>query len=645
MIPLHDIFRRIFAKFRRGAWPLALAAVAAVAALTALGAFAAPAAPAARTPQRSDIDARYKWKLEDIYATNDAWDADFKKAEALIPRVEGFKGKLGQSGRTLLAALKALNEMRSVTQNLTVYANMRRDEDNRVAIYQGQVDRISTLNSKVGEAGAYFTPELLTLPPAKLAAFIKGTPGLALYQHHLADIERTRTHTLSEREEKLLAAAGDFSGAPGNIFTAFNNADLRYGTIQDETGKEIELTRGSYTRSLESSDRRVRRATFTGLHGAYGKYNNTLGAIMNGNVKSDEFYAHARKYKTAVEAALDQNNIPVSVYQNLVNTVDTHLESLHRYAALRKKWMHLDTLHVWDLYAALVPEARIDVPFEKAKGNVVAGLKPMGDEYLNVFKSGLEGGWIDVYETEGKTSGAYNWGSYTSHPYVLMNWSNTLDDEFTLAHEMGHAMHAHFTHKNQPFIYGEYAIFVAEVASTTNEATLVNYLLKQEMTRAQRLSLLNYLLEQIRTTVFRQTLFAEFELRTHELAEHGEPLTAGAMNKIYHDLEQKYYGPDLYVDTVLDYEWSRIPHFYNSFYVYQYATSYAAATALSQKILTEGQPAVDRYLKFLESGSSDYPIEVLKKAGVDMTTPAPIEAVFARFDEVLTEMEKVHDSK
>ncbi|MGH7740427.1 MAG: oligoendopeptidase F [Candidatus Eiseniibacteriota bacterium] len=612
--------------------------------LAALLASTAPA-HAAKLLQRSEVDAKYKWKLEDIYATNDAWDADFKRAQDLLPKVESFKGKLGASGATLLAALKALDEIGSVTENLTVYANMRRDEDNRVPAYQGQVDRSTSLNARVGEATAYFTPEVLAIPAKTMTQFYQSTPGLEMYRHNLDDIQRLRAHTLSAAEEKLLASARDFSGASGAIFTAFNNADLRYGTIRDADGKEIELTKAVYQRSLESSDRRVRHDAFTGLHGAYGRYNNTLGAMMNGNVKSDEFYARARKYGSAVEASLDANNIPISVYQNLVNTVDAHLEPLHRYASLRKKWMNLDTLHVYDLYAPLVPDARIEVSFEQARDNVLAGLKPMGDEYLNVFRSGLEGGWIDVYETEGKTSGAYNWGSYTSHPFVLLNWSNTLEDEFTLAHEMGHALHSYFTHKNQPYVYGNYATFVAEVASTTNEATLINYLLSQNITKEQRLYLLNFLLEQIRTTFFRQTLFAEFELRTHELAEKGEPLTAEAMNHLYHDLYQKYYGPDLVVDGNAEYEWSRIPHFYRNFYVYQYATSYAAATALSKKILAEGAPEVTRYLSFLKSGSSDYPIEVLKKAGVDMRTPEPIEATIARFDEVLNEMEKLHDSK
>ncbi len=606
---------------------------------------AAFAATAAKLTQRSDIEARYKWRLEDIYATNELWEKDFQKLQGLIPRMAAMKGHLGRSADSLLATLKLNDEIGDVSGRLTVYAGMRRDEDNRVSTYLGMVDRMTGLGTKLGEAQAFMDPEILEIPSDKLESFYKDRPDLGVYRHELENTQRTRAHTLDEAQEKLLALTGDFSGSAGSIFTAFNNADLRYGTIKDDKGADIELTKGRYSRALDSPDRRYRRDAFLQFNRAYKGFNNTLGATMNANVKKDVFYAKARKYTSALAAALDRNNIPVSVYQNLVNTVNANLEPLHRYAALRKKWLHLDTLHVYDLYTPLFPSAKIEVPFEQARVDVVKGLEPLGDEYLGVFKKGLEGGWIDVYETEGKTSGAYNWGSYSTHPYVLMNYSNSLEDQFTLAHEMGHALHSYFTHHNQPFVYGNYATFVAEVASTTNEATLINYLLKKEMPREQRLYLLNFLLEQIRTTFFRQTLFAEFEMRTHEMAEKGDPLTAEAMNKLYRDLYQKYYGPDLVLDPEADVEWSRVPHFYNSFYVYQYATSYAAATALSKKILGEGQPAVAKYLTFLKSGSSDYPIEVLKKAGVDMTTPAPVEATIARFNEVLSEMEKLWDAK
>ena len=407
----------------------------------------------------------------------------------------------------------------------------------------------------------------------------------------------------------------------------------------------MEITKGRFSRCMESPDRRVRRDAFCAMNGTYGSYNNTLGATMNANVKKNIFFARARKYDGSLQAAVDGSNIPVSVYQNLVKAVNANLAPLHRYAALRKKWMKLDTLKVYDLYTPLVPAAKADVPFEQAKQEVLAGLAPLGKDYLAQFARGLESGWIDVYETQGKTSGAYSGGTSTVHPYVLLNYSNTLEDEFTLAHEMGHSMHSYYTWKTQPPVYAGYSLFVAEVASTSNEALLINHLLRQKPDRQQRLFLLNHYLEQIRTTFFRQTLFAEFEMRTHQMAEAGQPLTAEAMDGLYRELFQRYYGPDLSLDSLADYEWSRVPHFYRSFYVYQYATSYAAATALSQKILAEGQPAVDRYLGFLKAGNSEYPIDVLKKAGVDMTTPAPIEATVAKFSQLLDEMERLWDSK
>lgn len=596
-------------------------------------------ADAGKVPRRSDVEARYKWRLEDIYPTHEAWNADYAKVEALLPKLKSYRGKLGASGDNLLAALRTDDEINKILGALFTYAGMRRDEDNRVSVYQGMVDRATSLSTRVRETEAYMNPEILKVPPSKLKAFYAATEGLALYRHRLEDIQRTRAHTLTEPEERLLASVGDFAGSPSQIFTAFNNADLKYGKIKDEDGQEIELTKGRFARALESSDRRVRLEAFKAFNKAYAGFNNTLGATMNANVKTDAVYARARKYKGALHASLDANNIPLSVYENLVGTVNAGAQSLHRYAALRKKWMRLDTLKVYDLYAPLVPDARIDVPYEQAKQNMLAGLAPLGEEYLGVLRKGLEDGWIDVYETEGKTSGAYNWGPYTTHPFVLMNYNNTLNDQFTLAHEMGHAMHSHFTHTTQPYVYGDYATFVAEVASTTNEALLITHLMRQPLTNPQRLYLLNYQLEQIRTTFFRQTLFAEFEMRTHALADSGQPLTAELMNDLYRELFQRYYGPNLVLDPEAAVEWSRIPHFYTSFYVFQYATSFAAATAMAQKILIEGPEAVSRYLNFLKSGSSDYPIELLKKAGVDMTTPAPIEATLARFDGILDEME------
>ncbi|HVP38285.1 MAG TPA: oligoendopeptidase F [Candidatus Saccharimonadales bacterium] len=623
-----------------------LLAPAALLVLISWAGLAAAQGPA-KVPQRSDIDPRYKWKLEDMYPTDDAWQADFKRLEEMIPRSAAFKGKVGESAASLLAALQLRDSLGLVGSRLGSYASMRRDQDTRVPKYQGMSDRMMGLNARLRAAGAFFEPEVVAIEPARLEQFLKdpSVPGLAVYRHELDDIQRTRAHVLPKEEEELLARSSEMASASGAIFSAFNNADLRFGTIKDETGADMELTKGRFARCLESPDRRVRRDAFWAMNSAYARFNNTLGACMNANVKRDLFYSRARKYGSALEGSLDPSNIPVSVYQNLVKTVNANLAPLHRYAALRKKWMGLDTLKVYDLYTPLVPAAKVDVPFELAKKEVVAGLKPLGDTYLAQFQKGLESGWIDVYETQGKTSGAYSGGTPTVHPYVLLNYSNTLEDEFTLAHEMGHSMHSFFTWKTQPPVYAGYSLFVAEVASTGNEALLINYLLKQPLDKQRRMFLLNHYLEQIRTTFYRQTLFAEFEMRTHEMAEAGQPLTAEAMNKLYRELFQRYYGPDLDLDSLADYEWSRVPHFYRSFYVYQYATSYAAATALSQKILNEGQPAVDRYLAFLKAGNSAYPIDVLKTAGVDMTTPAPIEATCQKFSELLDEMEKLWESK
>jgi oligoendopeptidase F len=594
-----------------------------------------------KIPQRSDIDAGDKWRLEDIYPTNAAWDADYGKVEGLIPTLVAFHGTLGASGDRLLAALETHDAINMILSALITYAGMRRDEDNRVALYQGMVDRATALSTKVREAGSWIGPEVLALDPEIIQGFLATTPGLEIYRHALDDVQRMRAHTLTEREERLLASTGDFADSPSQIFTAFSNADLKYGSILGEDGREMVLTKGRVARALESNDRRVRRDAFERFGQAYAGFNNTLGAAMNANVKTDVFFARTRKYSSALEASLDADHIPTSVYGNLVRTVRDHLGSLHRYTTLRKRWMRLETLEAYDLYAPLVPEERMDVPYGQAKKNVLEGLRPLGSEYLDLLRAGLEAGWIDVYESEGKTSGAYNWGPYTTHPYVLLNYSSTLHDEFTLAHELGHAMHSHFTHTHQPFTYGSYSLFVAEVASTTNEALLITHLLAQPMAKPQRLYMLNTLLEQIRTTLFRQTLFAEFELRTHALAEAGEPLTAEVMNGFYRELYQAYYGPDLHLGAEADVEWSRVPHFYNSFYVYQYATSYAAATLMAEKLLTEGPPMVERYLTFLKSGSSAYPIELLRRAGVDMTTPQPIAATIARFDRVLDEMEQL----
>jgi oligoendopeptidase F len=600
---------------------------------------------AGKVPQRSDLDAAHKWKLEGIYATSDAWDAEFARLEALVAPWAAMKGHLGASGDSLLAALVMQDTVGVVSGRLYTYATLRLAEDNRVSQYQGMVDRINGLLVRVGAAGAFMSPEILSIPPDRLAGFQGSVPGLARYRHALDDVVRLRPHTLPEEQEKQLAMAGEMGGGPGAVFSAFDDADLRYGTIRDEEGQEVEVTKGRYAAWLESPDRRVRRDAYRAMFGAYAGFNNTLGACLNADLKGQLFFARARRYDTVLESSLDADALPVSVYRSLIATANANLEPLHRYARLRKQWLGLDTLKVYDLYVPLVQSAKVEVPYEKARRELLEGLKPLGPVYMSAFARGLDAGWIDPFETQGKTSGAFSGGSYTTQPYVLLNWSGTLEDEFTLAHEMGHSMHSFLTWQKQPPVYSNYSTFVAEVASTTNEALLIDYLLKQKITRDQRLFLLNHYLEQIRSTFFRQVLLAEFELGVHEMAEKGEPVTAEAMNKLYGDLYRRYYGSALDVDSLAERDWSRVPHFYRHYYVFQYATSYAASVALSQKILTQGQPAVARYLDFLGAGSSEYPIEVLRKAGVDMTTPAPFEATVAKFSQLLDEMEKLWRSR
>ncbi len=619
-------------------WTLLLTAFV----LTGAAATAALAAPAA-VPQRSGIEAKYKWRLEDIYATNDAWEVDFKLLESRVPELDQYKGKLGESGETLLAALTLRGDLANIYENLFVYAAMRHDEDTRVDLYTSMRDRISSLGTKFSQASAYFEPEILAIPKAELDRMVTGTDGLGVYRHYLDSVSRMAEHTLNTSEEELLASAGNVTGTFGNVFGAFNNADVSYGTMKDEDGNEVQLTKGRYSLFQESKDRRVREESWKLFYKPYNEFGHTLAANIGGNVKSHEFYAKAHKYDSALQAALYPNAIPTEVYRNLIGTVTANIEPLHRYVALRKRMLGVDTLQVWDMSAPLVEGSMKDIPFEQAKKMVIDGLQDLGPEYLTPFKKAFDEGWVDVYETEGKRSGAYSWGGYSTKPYLLLNYNGTLDNVFTLAHEMGHSMHSYFTRHNQPFIYGDYSTFVAEVASTTNEALMIDKMLAETKDHEKRLVLLNHYLEQIRGTFFTQVMFADVELQMHEMEENGQPLTKEALDQMYRETYQKYFGPSVNVVELNGTTWSRIPHFYYNFYVYQYATSYAAATALAGKIEKEKKPAVKAYLDFLKSGSSDYPIEVLKKAGVDMTTPQPIVDTINTFARVLDQMEKELD--
>ncbi len=594
-----------------------------------------------KLPARSEIPEKDTWRLEDIFSTDKEWEKEFDEVKELIPSVTAYAGKLGESSENLYNALKTQDEVTLRVEKLYAYAHMRYDQDTTNSFYQGLNDRIQNLYTQVASALSFMTPEILAIEEEKISSFLEENEALRLYKHALEEITRQRPHVLSAEEEALLAKAGDVLGASSTTFGMLNNADLEFPTIKDEEGNEVEVTHGRYTRFLESEDRRVRKEAFSAMYDTYGKFKNTFASTLSGTVKRDNFNALVRHYESARQAALSANNIPEEVYDNLVTTINKHLPLLHRYTKLRKKVLNVDELHMYDLYTPLVKDVNMKVTYEEAKEYTLKGLEPLGEEYKSVLEEGFNNRWVDVHENKGKRSGAYSSGSYGTNPYVLMNWQDNVNNLFTLAHEFGHSVHSYYTRKTQPYPYGDYSIFVAEVASTTNEALLNEYLLENLEDEKQKQYVLNHYLEGFRATVFRQTMFAEFEHDIHVKAQNGEPLTPELLSKTYYDLNKKYFGEDMVIDEDISLEWARIPHFYYNYYVYQYATGFSAATALSKQILEEGEPAVERYLEFLKAGSSDYPINVLKKAGVDMTSAKPIEEALKVFEEKLDEMEKL----
>ncbi|AWX55969.1 MULTISPECIES: oligoendopeptidase F [Brevibacillus] len=592
-------------------------------------------------PKRSDVPAEYKWRLEDMYPTDNDWEADVQKVKQLTEKIAAMKGSLATSGKQLLAVLTLQDELLKTLDQVYVYARMRRDEDNANSKYQGLTDRATSLSTQVYGSISYIQPEILAIATEDLQTWIKEVEGLEHYRILLEEITRFKPHTLSAEEEALLANMSELASSPSKIFGMLNNADMKFPMITDENGEEVELTKGRYTQFMESKDRRVRKDAFEALYSTYGKFRNTIAASLTSAIKGDVFYARTRKYPSALYAALFADNVELPVYDNLIATIHEHLPLMHRYIALRKKLLGVDELHMYDLYVPIVPETDMKIPYDQAVSTIKEALHPLGEEYGRILDEGFSNGWIDVHENEGKTSGAYSWGAYTSHPFVLMNYQDNVNNMFTLAHEMGHALHSYYSNHAQPYTYADYKIFVAEVASTLNEALLMNHLLETTTDKKQRMYLINHYLEQFRGTVFRQTMFAEFEKIVHAKEEQGEPLTAESLSTIYRELNVSYHGPDMVVDSEVDLEWARIPHFYRGFYVYKYATGFSAATSLSKQIVEEGQPAVDRYLQFLKGGSSDYPLNLLKGAGVDMTSPTPIAEALSVFKELLEELEQL----
>ena len=590
-------------------------------------------------PARDEIDVKYKWKLEEIYASDSDWENDFKKVRQLSGEIGAYKGKLTGDKNMLVECLKLSDDMCALNDKLFVYARMRRDENNSVSKYQALTDRALSLSTEVYASVSFIVPEVISIDEAQLRKSIDEVEGLSLYRQYIHELLRQKQHILSGREEELLALSAEIAHASSDIFTMFNNADIKFAFIKDENGDEVEVTKGRYSKFLESKDRRVREDAFHAIYHSYSAMKNTLAASLSNNVKKNRFYAMVRKYESSLSASLDSDNVPTAVYDNLIETVNKNLPLLHRYLKLRKKALKLDELHMYDLYVPIVEEPPKQISYEESLALVLKGLAPMGCKYLEDLEEAFKSGWIDVYESQGKTGGAYSWGTHLTHPYVLLNYQSTINDAFTLAHEMGHAMHSYYTNKTQPYIYSEYKIFVAEVASTVNESLLIDYMLSNTNDRKEKAYLLNHYLEEFRGTLFRQTMFAEFEKIIHSMVERGEALNSQEFCRIYRGLNEKYFGPEVAIDDEIGMEWARIPHFYSSFYVYKYATGISAAASLSRQILSEGTPAVERYTEFLRGGGSDYPLELLKKAGVDLSRPKPVEDAMKVFESILDELE------
>ncbi len=593
--------------------------------------------------KRADAPVENTWKLEDLFPNRKAWDQEYEEVKQLAKKAEQFQGKLN-SAESIGNCFKLEDELSLKTERVYVYAHLHHDEDTAEPTYQGLSQKAKKLGVEVSESLSFVTPEILALPDHQLDAFIED-PKLADYRFTLQEMKREKAHILGKTEEALLAQVGNLAQAPQTIFGMLNNADLKFPKIKDENGKEVELTHGSYIQFLESPHREVRERAFKAVYDTYAKNKNTIASTLSANVNKNIFYSRVRKYPSVLEMSLYGDNIPKEVYTNLIDTIHESLPLLHRYMKLRKKLLGVDELHMYDLFAPLVDEYKMDITYEDAKKQTKEGLKPLGADYLASLQKGYDERWIDVYENENKRTGAYSWGAYGTHPYVLLNHKDNLNSMFTLAHEMGHALHSYYSDNALKYRDAQYTIFLAEVASTTNEALLMDYLLNKSTDPKEKMYLLTYYADQFRTTVFRQTMFAEFEKIVHERAEQGESLTPQLLSEIYYDLNVKYHGSGMKVDKDIEMEWARIPHFYNSFYVYKYATGFSAATSFSKQILEEGQPAVDRYLGFLKSGGSDYSINILKKAGVDMSSPQPIREAMSVFEEVITEMEKLTEGK
>ena len=588
--------------------------------------------------KRSEIPVEDTWALEDIYPSDEAWEQEFASLSEDQAALEGYAGHLADSAKTLYAYLEKMESTNAKAHQLGNYAMRRSDEDTRVATYQAMVGKFMSAVVALEAACSFETPEIMAISEEKLDGFYADYPALERYRRYLVDVRRRKAHILTSAEEKLLAAAGEMGQTPSNVFGSFINADLKFPDAVDGEGKSRPLSQSTYITYQEGEDRVLRKDSYEKLYRTLNGFRNTAASVLNAQFKQLQFFADARKYSSALEASLDQNNVPTSVYLNLIEAVHENMDKMHRYVRLRKKLLDVDKLHFYDVYTQLVPGVDQKIPFEQAKQTVYDALVPLGERYRKILKEGFDNRWIDVYENEGKRSGAYSAG-VAVHPYVLLNYTGTLDSQFTLAHEMGHALHSYLSNTTQNPIDSQYVIFVAEVASTCNEALLMEFLLARTTDKKERAYLINHFLEQFRATLYRQTMFAEFELNIGRMVGEGQTLTADALCGEYRRLIELYYGPEIVVDDEIAMEWARIPHFYFDYYVFQYATGYSAAIALSRRILSEGEKAVEDYLNFLSGGCSKSPIELLKGAGVDMTGPEPVKQALELFGQLLDEME------
>ncbi|EME8125940.1 oligoendopeptidase F [Enterococcus faecium] len=594
-------------------------------------------------PKREELPENLTWDLTKIFSSDQEFDEKYLELSEKLKKSEKYKGTLDQGAFQFLDAIEFVLSVYRQTEIIYVYAHLKNDQDTGNTEYQALYARASSLFSKVSEAVSWFEPEILQLSDERIWQYFKEEPKLEVYRHYIQQIVDNRAHVLSADQESLLAGAGEIFEASSDTFAVLNNADLVFPTIEGENGEKVQLSHGVYGQLLESTDRSVREAAFKGLYSVYEQFRNTFASTLSTHIKGHNFKAKVRNYSSAREASLSNNHIPESVYDTLVAVVNKHLPLLHRYMELRKRLLEVEKLHMYDLYTPVLGEAPITFTYEEAKEKALEALKPMGEEYMTIVEKAFSERWIDVVENKGKRSGAYSSGSYDTNPYILLNWHDTLDQLFTLVHEMGHSVHSYFTRSNQPYVYGDYSIFLAEIASTTNENILTEYLLETEKDPRVRAYVLNHYLDGFKGTVFRQTQFAEFEHFMHTEDEKGVPLTSEYLSDSYGKLNAKYYGPAVEEDPEIKFEWSRIPHFYYNYYVFQYSTGFSAASALAKRILSQEPDALENYLAYLKAGNSDYPVEVMKKAGVDMTQAAYIEDAMSMFEQRLNELEELID--